>query len=144
MGVFVEYLLMIAMFLAAIFLIVLVLVQRGRGGGLAGALGGMGGQSAFGTKAGDVFTKITIGVAAAWILMCVLAVKLYSTSDNQFTVSGAEADQQTTEGNAVGPLPTPGAAPGTPPSEPGAENGDDPAGRTPASDSPASTPNEDQ
>ena len=25
--------------------------------GLAGALGGMGGQSAFGTKAGDLFTK---------------------------------------------------------------------------------------
>ncbi len=31
---------------------------------MAGAFGGMGGQSAFGTKAGDLFTKITIGVAA--------------------------------------------------------------------------------
>ncbi len=45
----------------------LVLIQRGKGGGLAGALGGMGGQSAFGTKAGDLFTKITIGVATFWI-----------------------------------------------------------------------------
>ena len=34
----------------AIFLILLVLVQRGRGGGIAGALGGMGGNSAFGTS----------------------------------------------------------------------------------------------
>ena len=34
-----------------------------QGGGLAGAFGGMGGQNAFGTKAGDLFTKITIGVA---------------------------------------------------------------------------------
>ena len=53
--------------LTAIVLILLVLVQRGKGGGLAGALGGMGGQSAFGTKAGDTFTKITVGVAAFWI-----------------------------------------------------------------------------
>ena len=42
---------------------------------LAGALGGMGGQSAFGTKAGDLFTRITIGVAAFWIVLCMLAVK---------------------------------------------------------------------
>ena len=47
-----------------LFLILLVLIQRGRGGGLAGAFGGMGGQSAFGTKAGDLFTRITIVVAA--------------------------------------------------------------------------------
>jgi len=60
----------------SLFLILLVLIQRGRGGGLAGALGGMGGQSAFGTKAGDVFTKITVGVAAFWILLCVLSINV--------------------------------------------------------------------
>ena len=60
--------------LTAFFLIVLVLIQRGKGGGLAGAFGGMGGQSAFGTKAGDLFTKITIGVAAFWILLCIFTV----------------------------------------------------------------------
>src|SRR6059058_606462 len=57
----------------AIFLILLVLVQRGRGGGLTGALGGMGGSSAFGAKAGDVFTRITIVTAAIWIAVCVAA-----------------------------------------------------------------------
>jgi len=60
----------------ATFLILLVLVQRGRGGGLAGALGGMGGSSAFGAKSGDVFTKITVVAAAFWILLCIAAVKL--------------------------------------------------------------------
>ena len=34
----------VLMFLSALFLILLVLVQRGRGGGLTGALGGMGGR----------------------------------------------------------------------------------------------------
>ena len=47
-----QYVFGILMFVTSLFLILLVLVQRGRGGGLAGALGGMGGQSAFGTKAG--------------------------------------------------------------------------------------------
>lgn len=67
-------LMMVGMLLTAVIMILLVLVQRGKGGGLAGALGGMGGQSAFGTKAGDMFTKITIGVATFWIFLCMVAV----------------------------------------------------------------------
>jgi len=60
--------------LLAIFLILLVLVQRGRGGGLAGALGGMGGSSAFGAKAGDIFTRITIVTATIWIVISLIAL----------------------------------------------------------------------
>jgi preprotein translocase subunit SecG len=63
----------------------LVLVQRGRGGGLAGALGGMGGQSAFGTKAGDLFTRVTIGVATFWILLCALAVATLNSPKDQLS-----------------------------------------------------------
>lgn len=69
-----QYFFGIAIFVSSMFLIMLVLVQRGRGGGLTGALGGPGGQSAFGTKAGDLFTKITIGVAVVWILLCAMSV----------------------------------------------------------------------
>ena len=58
----IDFLLKFLLTASAIIVIILVLLQRGKGGGLAGALGGMGGQSAFGTKAGDLFTKITIGV----------------------------------------------------------------------------------
>jgi len=53
----------------SLFMILLVLIQRGRGGGLAGAFGGMGGQSAFGTRAGDTFTRITIVLAVVWVLL---------------------------------------------------------------------------
>jgi preprotein translocase subunit SecG len=70
----VETLFMIVLSLVALFMILLVLVQRGRGGGLVGAFGGMGGQSAFGTKAGDLFTRITIVVAVFWIVLCIAAV----------------------------------------------------------------------
>lgn len=69
-----QYFFGISIFLTSIFLIMLVLVQRGRGGGLTGALGGPGGQSAFGTKAGDLFTRITVGVATVWIFLCASAV----------------------------------------------------------------------
>lgn len=58
----------------SLFLILLILVQRGRGGGLSGALGGPGGQSAFGSKAGDTFTVITVTVAGVWILVCAFAM----------------------------------------------------------------------
>lgn len=55
--------------LLGIFLMIVILLQRGRGGGLAGAFGGTGGQSAFGTKAGDVFTRITIVIAILWVIV---------------------------------------------------------------------------
>ena len=73
-GAVAQYFFGFTIFVLSSFLVLLVLVQRGRGGGLTGALGGPGGQSAFGTKAGDLFTRITIGVATAWILLCATAV----------------------------------------------------------------------
>ncbi|MGQ9504513.1 MAG: preprotein translocase subunit SecG [Thermogutta sp.] len=66
-----KFVFLILLVLTAVFLILLILIQRGRGGGLAGAFGGLGGQSAFGAKAGDTFTRITIGVAAFWIGLCI-------------------------------------------------------------------------
>jgi preprotein translocase subunit SecG len=71
-----SYLLNLVVFLTGVFLILLVLIQRGKGGGLAGAFGGIGGSSAFGSRAGDTFTKITIGVAAFWILLTMVQVKV--------------------------------------------------------------------
>ena len=71
--------------LASIFLIFIVLLQRGRGGGLAGAFGATGGQSAFGTKAGDVFTRITIGVAVVWVALAgITGYAMSKESQNHF------------------------------------------------------------
>jgi preprotein translocase subunit SecG len=62
--------------LVGLFLILLILIQRGKGGGLAGAFGGAGGSSAFGSRAGDTFTRITITVAGIWVLLIMLMVKI--------------------------------------------------------------------
>jgi preprotein translocase subunit SecG len=88
-GAIAQYFFGITIFITSVFLILLVLVQRGRGGGLTGALGGPGGQSAFGTKAGDLFTRITIVVASIWILLCASAVYVLNPAtdpDNLFNV----------------------------------------------------------
>src|SRR5687767_9357121 len=100
-----QYLIGTLTFLTSLFLILVILIQRGRGGGLAGALGGMGGQSAFGTKAGDLFTRITIGVAAFWILLSVAAIKVLNTSQDSvfgtggnssaFSTGGTDTDKKT-------------------------------------------------
>jgi preprotein translocase subunit SecG len=73
----------------SIFLILLILVQRGRGGGLTGALGGMGGSSAFGAKAGDVFTRITIVTATIWIGVCVAAAYWSNPSHHSDRLGGS-------------------------------------------------------
>jgi preprotein translocase subunit SecG len=59
----------VLLLLVGLLMIMIVLLQRGRGGGLAGAFGGLGGQSAFGTRAGDVFTRITCVIAVIWVLL---------------------------------------------------------------------------
>ncbi|HEV3115887.1 MAG TPA: preprotein translocase subunit SecG [Gemmataceae bacterium] len=66
--------------ISGLLLIFLVLIQRGKGGGLSGAFGGAGGSSAFGSRAGDMFTRITIVMAAIWIFLIVIHVKVVQNS----------------------------------------------------------------
>ena len=63
--------------LTCIILIIIVLLQKGRGGGLSAAFGGAGGHSAFGSKTGDVFTKITIGIVAVFLILSMVLTKIW-------------------------------------------------------------------
>ncbi len=57
-------------------LMLLVLIQRGKGGGLAGAFGGAGGSSPFGSRAADQFVRITLWFAGVWVLVIMIHVKV--------------------------------------------------------------------
>jgi preprotein translocase subunit SecG len=92
--------------LLSIFMICLVLIQRGRGGGLAGAFGGAGGSSAFGTKAGDVFTRVTIITAGIWFLLAMMLVFI----NNQAPTSAALG----LSGGSSRTVPVTGGQTGTP------------------------------
>ena len=73
---FFAVLLSIILLAVAVFLILLILIQRGKGGGLIGALGGASGSSPFGASAGDQFTRLTIYVAVAWLFLSMMLVKI--------------------------------------------------------------------
>ena len=138
-------------------MILIILLQRGRGGGLAGALGGAGGQSAFGAKAGDTFTRITIVTAVIWFTLCLLAIRimnpaLRTTADRSGLSSGEVIDVGSEEeGNGGEPASGDGApasgdgAPASGDAEPAAnENKDGKTGEAASGDQdqPASPPAE--
>lgn len=76
------------------FLILLILIQRGKGGGLIGALGGAGGSSPFGSRAGDQFTRLTIYVAIVWLLLTMIQVKTIQYSYRERGGAAAFIQQQ--------------------------------------------------
>lgn len=65
----------IVVMVVSVVLMIAILIQRGKGGGLAGAFGGPGGSSAFGSRAGDAFTRITLWIALIWVLLIMVHVK---------------------------------------------------------------------
>ena len=71
-----SYTLNTIIILLGLLLILTILIQRGKGGGLIGAFGGAGGSSPFGSKAGDTFTRITITMAAIWVILIMIHVKV--------------------------------------------------------------------
>jgi preprotein translocase subunit SecG len=85
----------ILVLVVSVFLILLVLIQRGKGGGLAGAFGGVGGSSPFGSRAGDTFTRITIGVAGVWILLIMFQIWA-------ITFLGKDGDTGAASGSSLG------------------------------------------
>lgn len=143
----IQYILMFLLLFVALFLILVVLIQRGRGGGLAGAFGGLGGQSAFGTKAGDLFTRVTIVVAAVWIILCIATVKYLSSSGDILRNVGQRAPAMPPAGGgtaqpagATAPSPAGGGqpaeqAPATP--APASPAGEQPASSAPPGAAPA-------
>lgn len=57
--------------MVAILLMLVILLQRGKGVGLSGAFGGAGGHTALGSKTGDILTWVTMVGAGLFILLAI-------------------------------------------------------------------------
>ncbi len=77
--------------LSALMLIGIILIQKGKGGGLGGAFGGAGGGGGLlGTKTGDFLTWVTIGLVFLFFFLAILLVKFgKDTSSDDMRRSGA-------------------------------------------------------
>ena len=98
----------ILIWLVSVFLILLILIQKGKGGGLAGAFGGPGGQSAFGSKTADAFTKITLYVAGIWVALIVVMIWLVQPKpvvSSPTDISQISKEGMPAEGAPVDPTP---------------------------------------
>ncbi len=107
-----QGLLTVAMITVCGFLMLVILIQRGRGSGLVGAFGGGGGSAAFGAKTGDVLTWITVVVAGLFLLLAVVSNYAFD-----------QAAQGSAPGRATAALPgTTDPGSGATPSTPGSES----------------------
>ncbi|MDZ4755800.1 MAG: preprotein translocase subunit SecG [Phycisphaerae bacterium] len=137
-------------FLISTALVLIILVQRPQGGGLATAFGGAGGgnDSAFGGRTGDALTVAT--VAAFFVYLCVaIGLNMYNTAAARPEVEQPTAASGTSEVPATDPAiviptevtppavtapvpPTPEPAP-VPTTDPGTEPAPEPAPADPQS-----------
>lgn len=123
--------------LVCLAMILIVLVQRPQGGGLSGAFGAGGGsgQTAFGTKTGDVLTLVTIGIFVLFLLTAIgLNFAIRPPAARPATNRIVSPEQQETESATERQLDEMGirledeteGEPQTPPQEPPAEGDETP------------------
>ncbi|MHC4644786.1 MAG: preprotein translocase subunit SecG [Planctomycetota bacterium] len=96
--------------ICAVALILVILIQKGRGGGLTAALGGAGAGGLLGTKTGDFLTWVTIVLVSVFLLLAVVMAKYYRPTTSDFDAGPA----------ARGPVEQPAPARRLPAEGPGA------------------------
>ena len=103
---------MVAWVFITIALILLILIQKGKGGGLSGAFGGLGAGGLLGTKTGDFLTWVTICFVVGFLGLAVLMVKSYKPIPPEdpvipITPASLEGAPPTTPGNEGVPATNP-------------------------------------
>jgi len=73
----------------AVSLILIILVQKGKGGGLSSAFGGGTASGILGSKTGDFLTWVTIGLVGIFLLLAVIMAKKYRPTVSDYDVGPA-------------------------------------------------------
>ncbi len=74
---FIMKLVAVLFVLSCVALILIILVQKGRGGGLSGAFGGAMASGILGSKTGDFLTWVTIVLTGLFLTLAVVMAKFY-------------------------------------------------------------------
>jgi preprotein translocase subunit SecG len=80
--------------LTCIALILIILVQKGKGGGLSSAFGGGMSGGVLGSKTGDFLTWVTIGLVGVFLLLAVVMAKFYRPTAPDFGNNSEQAASQ--------------------------------------------------
>ena len=91
--------------IAALAVILIILIQKGKGGGLSSAFGGGLASGLLGSKTGDFLTWLTITVVGVFLLMSILMAKFYrpTTSDFGEEVPASAATEMPQQPAGTGP-----------------------------------------
>jgi preprotein translocase subunit SecG len=94
--------------LCAAALVMIVLIQKGRGGGLSGVFGGGLASGLLGSKTGDFLTWVTVSLAGLFLLLAGIMVKYKKPTISDFgsPVTGQQQPESTQQ-PAGGEKPTP-------------------------------------
>lgn len=76
--------------LTCVALILIVLIQKGKGGGLSAAFGGGMGGGVLGSKTGDFLTWVTICLTAVFLFLAVIMAKFYKPTTGDFGPSSSQ------------------------------------------------------
>lgn len=93
--------------LCAVILVLVILLQKGRGGGLGSAFGGAGAGSLLGSKTGDFLTWVTIVLVTAFLLLAVVMAKYYRPDVKYAGPEETPAETRQPEEPAATPNKTP-------------------------------------
>jgi len=100
---FVMHVVSVLFAVCAVFLVLLVLIQKGRGGGLSAALGGGMASNILGSKTGDFLTWLTIVGVALFLTLGVLMAKFYVPTVSEFGEGPGGAAQKSGQQGQVSP-----------------------------------------
>lgn len=134
---------MIIWIVICVILSLIILVQKGKGGGLSGAFGGAGtGGGLLGTKTGDFLTWVTISFVGLFFLLAIVIGLFLNADDTTSTTDPATVPQTQTPTGGDTAIPQGEAAPVTPGETEGTDQPTEPAipaGDTENTGSPAGT-----
>jgi preprotein translocase subunit SecG len=85
--------------LCSVILVLVVLVQKGRGGGLTAALGGGMASGILGSKTGDFLTWVTIVLVGVFLSLAVVLAKFYKPTVSDYDIGPSAPVTQPAEVN---------------------------------------------